>query len=357
MTLPPQPEPSVAVLAEYLEANVPGFDGLRAVEKFPTGQSNPTYALTARSGRYVLRCRPPGALLDSAHRVDREYRVMRALAGTGVPVPRMLHLAGGGARDGAQGDSGGGGPLGRDFYVMEFLDGRVFHDPALPGLSGAARAAVYDRMNATLATLHDVDIASVGLSDFGRAGNYWARQFSRWSRQYRASATAPLPEMDALIGRLGDRLPPDDGPPRLVHGDWRIDNLMFHPTEPRILGVLDWEISTLGPPVADLAYQCLQLRLPNAGAMRGLGGLDRAAAGLPSEEDYVAAYCARRGWDGIDDWPFYLAFSAFRLIAILQGVVRRARDGTASNPARARRLAGAIPQLLALANRIVEDAA
>ncbi|MEM7176374.1 MAG: phosphotransferase [Pseudomonadota bacterium] len=342
MTLPPQPEVSVEVLAPYLADTVPGFGTLESLRKFSDGQSNPTYALTASSGRYVLRTQPMGALLKSAHQVDREYRVMQALGGSGVPVPRMVHLA------------RGTGPLGRDFYVMAHLEGRVLWDPALPDCRAEERTAIYDEMNRVLAALHDVDPAAVGLSDFGRPGNYYERQFSRWSKQYQASMLEPLPQMDALIDWVGKEMPPDDGVVSLVHGDWRIDNLMFAPEAPRIIGVLDWEISTLGHPISDLAYQCMQWRLPNSGSMRGLGGVDRSAIGLPSEAEYVARYCARRGIGKLDNWPFYLAFSFFRLIAILQGVARRAHDGNASNPEKARELAEAIPVLAQLATDVIE---
>ncbi|MEM9100253.1 MAG: phosphotransferase [Pseudomonadota bacterium] len=342
MTLPPQPDVTVDGLAPYLAEAIPGFGTLQEVKKFSSGQSNPTYALTASSGRYVLRCQPTGTLLKSAHQVDREFRVMQALGETDVPVPHMLHLA----KD--------DGPLGRDFYVMGFLEGRIFWDPALPELSQPERTEVYDQMNTVLAALHSVDLEATGLADYGAPGNYYARQFSRWSKQYRASELDPVPQMDALIDWIADRVPEDDGLISLVHGDWRIDNLMFHPTEPRIIGVLDWEISTLGHPVADLAYQCMQWYLPNSGTMRGLGGVDRAAIGLPSDTAYIAAYCKRRGWDGIDNWPFYLAFSFFRLIAILQGVVRRAHDGNASNPEKAQMMAAAIPLLAGLATEITK---
>jgi aminoglycoside phosphotransferase (APT) family kinase protein len=282
----------------------------------------------------VLRAKPPGPLLKSAHQVEREYRVMAALASTEVPVPRVLALA-----EDAE------SPIGRAFFVMEHLDGRIFWDPALPGLDPTERAAVYDAMNATLAALHSVDVAAVGLSDFGRPGNYFARQTDRWMRQYRASAPAPNPDMERLMGWLPGHVPPDDGQVALVHGDFRLDNIIFAPDAPRVIALLDWELSTLGHPLADLAYQCMQWRLPHDGGMRGLGGLDRAALGLPSEEAYVARYCARRGLEGIGDWPFFLAFSFFRLAAILEGVVRRAHDGNASNPETARLYATAIPVL------------
>lgn len=342
MTPTPQPDPTPDLLQPCLARAIPGFGTITGLRKFGTGQSNPTYAIETDRARYVLRTQPKGELLKSAHQVDREFRVMRALAGTGVPVPEMHFLC----REAE--------PLGRDFYVMEHLDGRVFWDPALPELIREDRGAVYDEMNRVLAALHAVDPDAAGLGDFGRAGSYYERQFKRWSAQYKASELEPLPEMDALISWLGQNLPPDDGLVSLVHGDWRIDNLMFHATEPRIIGVLDWEISTLGHPVSDLAYQCMQWRLPNAGAMRGLGGIDRAAIGLPDEAAYVAAYCARRGWEGIGNWEFYLAFSFFRLVAILQGVVRRAHDGNASNPALAREMGQAIPALARMASDIIE---
>lgn len=337
-----QPEASVETLSAYLESVLPQIGALLAIEKFGTGQSNPTFALTTEKGKYVLRAQPTGQLLKSAHQVDREYRVMKALGATDVPVPSMLHLA------------EEGSPLGRDFYVMEHLEGQIFWDPALPETDNAGRAAIYDEMNRVLAALHDVDIDTVGLADYGRPGNYYERQFTRWSKQYKASELTALPAMDRLMAWIERAMPADDGLVSLVHGDWRIDNLMFAPDAPRIIGVLDWEISTLGHPVADLAYQCMQWRLPNQGSMRGLGGIDRAALGLPDEDAYVAAYCARRGWNGIENWPFYLAFSFFRLIAILQGVVRRAHDGNASNPERARQMAAAIPLLAEMALQVIE---
>jgi aminoglycoside phosphotransferase (APT) family kinase protein len=327
-----------AALGAYLEAHIEGFSGLSAIEKFKSGQSNPTYLLTAASGRYVLRAKPPGELLKSAHQVDREFRVMQALGSTAVPVPGMLHL------------SGEDSPIGRMFYVMEFLDGRIFWDPSLPDMSGNdARAAIYDVMNATLAALHDVDPAAVGLADFGRPGSYFERQLARWTGQYRASETEKIVDMDRLMSWLETHMPADDGRVSLVHGDYRLDNMIFARDEPRVIAVLDWELSTLGHPFADLAYQCMQWRLPHASGFRGLGGVDRPAMGLPSEEAYVAAYCRRRGIDGIGDWNFFLAFSFFRLAAICQGVYRRALDGNASNPERAKTYGEAVKLLAALA--------
>ncbi|GIX31223.1 MAG: aminoglycoside phosphotransferase [Porticoccaceae bacterium] len=308
-----------ARLAAYLEERVAGFRGPLVATKFPGGQSNPTYRIDTPGGRYVLRRKPPGRLLPSAHAVDREYRVMRALADTEVPVPRVFLLC--------EDDS----VIGSAFYLMEHVEGRVFWDPALPGESPESRAAIYDEMNRVLAALHAVDPAAVGLADFGRPGNYFARQVGRWTKQYRATETESIPEMEHLIRWLPEHLPDDDGRVAIVHGDFRLDNMIFHPTEPRVLALLDWELSTLGHPLADLAYQCMQWRLPHQCIMPGLGGLDRAALGIPSEEAYVARYCERLGLPGIADWHFYLAFSFFRLAAILQGVKKRALDGNASS--------------------------
>jgi aminoglycoside phosphotransferase (APT) family kinase protein len=332
-----------AVLGPYLDRNVPGFSGLESIEKFNSGQSNPTYLLRARSGRYVLRAKPPGELLKSAHQVDREFRVMRALKGTKVPVPDALFLS--------PEDS----PIGRMFFVMGFLDGRIFWDPSLADLSGnEERAATYDAMNATLAALHDVDPAACGLSDFGRPGSYFERQLSRWTSQYRASETGTVTAMDRLIAWLEEHLPPDDGIVSLVHGDYRLDNMIFDPKRPQVIAVLDWELSTLGHPFADLAYQCMQWRLPHSSGFKGLGGVDRAAIGLPSEREYVARYCERRGLAAIGDWTFYLAFSFFRLAAICQGVYKRALDGNASNPERAGTYGEAVKLLAGLAAELID---
>ena len=329
-------------LGEELAAAIPGFSGLRTVTKFNTGQSNPTYLLTADSGRYVLRSKPPGQLLKSAHQVDREFRVMKALKGSGVPVPDMLYLS---PEESA---------IGRMYFVMSYLDGRIFWEPDLPGCAAAERMPIYDAMNATLASLHSLDPTAIGLADFGRPGNYFERQLSRWTKQYRASETETIKDMDALIDWLEKALPPDDGQFALVHGDYRIDNMIFDKDRPAILAVLDWELSTLGHPIADLAYQCMQWRLPHDSGFRGLGGIDRTGIGLPTEADYVDAYCRHRGIEGIDNWQFYLAFSFFRLAAILQGVLKRALDGNASNPKRAKEMAMAVPVMAAMAVAITK---
>jgi aminoglycoside phosphotransferase (APT) family kinase protein len=330
-----------AALDRWAQAHVPGWRGPATARKFASGQSNPTYLIEAASGRSVLRRKPPGQLLKSAHAVDREFRVMRALGAASYPVARALALC----TDAEV--------LGGDFYLMDFVEGRIFWDPLLPELAREERGLVYDAMNAGLADLHRIDPAAVGLADFGRPGNYFARQFARWSEQYRASEVETIADMDALIGWLAANAPPDDGRVAIVHGDWRIDNLMFAPDAPRLVAVLDWELSTLGHPFADLAYQCMQWRLPYQGAFRGLGGIDRAEQGLPTEEDYVARYCARMGLAGIADWTYCLAFSFFRLGAILQGVYKRTLDGNASNPERGREMGRAVPVLARLACELV----
>jgi len=303
-------------LADWCARHVPGFQGPLTARRFAGGQSNPTYRLSSASGDYVLRRKPPGPLLPSAHAVDREYRVLHALQSTPVPVPRVHALC--------EDDS----VIGSAFYVMEFLDGRVFMDARLPGMSPAARAAIFDSMNATIAALHNVDPAAVGLADYGRPGNYMARQVSRWTKQYRASETTVIKEMDALIDWLAARTPPD-GRVSIVHGDYRLDNLMLHPTEPCGIALLDWELSTLGDPIADFAYHCMAWRIP-PDLFRGLAGEDLAALGIPSEQDYVAAYCRRTGRETIPDWEFFMVYGIFRIAAILQGIAKRALDGTAA---------------------------
>ncbi len=335
------PENSQALDA-WAEAHVQGWRGPSAAKKFATGQSNPTYLIEAPSGRYVLRRKPPGKLLKSAHMIEREFRVLRALEGTGFPAPRALALC--------EDDS----VIGTAFYVMAHVDGRIFWDPALPELPREGRRPIYDAMNEALAKLHAIDVAAAGLSDFGKPGSYFARQLQRWTEQYRASETETIDDMDRLIVWLGQNVPADDGRVALVHGDWRIDNMIFDAHSPRLLAVLDWELSTLGHPFADLAYQCMQWRLPNAGAFRGLAGVDRAAAGIPTEADYVADYCRRAGLEAIPDWTFLIAFSFFRVAAIVQGVYKRSLDGNASNPERARQMGEAVPLMARLAMKAVE---
>ena len=331
-------------LADELHELVPGFSGLHAVEKFNTGQSNPTYRVEADSGNYVLRAKPPGTLLKSAHQVDREYRVMKALAANNVPVPKVYGLSG---EDSA---------IGRMYFVMELVEGRIFWDPALPEVSKQERAAIYDGMNDVLARLHSVDPEAAGLADYGRPGNYFARQIRRWSEQYIASKTEELPDMDRLMDWLWDNLPDDDGMVSVVHGDYRLDNMIFAPHGEEVRALIDWELSTLGHPLADLSYQCMQWRLPHKSGFRGLGGLDREELGIPSEADYVARYSERSGI-AVDNWTFCLSFSFFRLAAILQGVYKRSLDGNASNPERAREIGQAVPQLASMANSIMSGKA
>ncbi|MFQ5567063.1 MAG: phosphotransferase [Paracoccaceae bacterium] len=315
----------------YLAAHVPGFRGPLTAEKFSIGQSNPTFRLDCPSGTLVLRRKPPGQLLKSAHAVDRAFRVPRALAGADVPVARM-HLL-------CEDES----VIGSMFYVMDFQPGRHFMEPVLADLSPEERGTVFDEMNRVLAALHSVDYEALGLGDFGKPGSYFARQIGRWTKQYRASETGTLADMDALIDWLDANLPEDDGRVSLVHGDYRIDNLIFEAHRPRIAAVLDWELSTLGHPFSDLAYQCMQWRMPVGEEGRGLAGIDRKAHGIPTEEEYVAAYCRRMGLAGIPDFDFCLAFSFFRMAAIVQGVKKRGLDGNASNPERAARMGRFVP--------------
>jgi aminoglycoside phosphotransferase (APT) family kinase protein len=328
-------------LDAWASAHVQGWRGPSVVEKFPTGQSNPTYRIEAASGRYVLRRKPPGKLLKMAHMIEREFRVLKALEGVGYPAPRVLALC----ED--------EGVIGTAFYLMTFIDGRVLWNPALPELEREDRRPVYDAMNEGLAKLHTIDVAAAGLSDYGKPGSYYARQYTRWSDQYRASQTARIDDMERLIAWLADKVPADDGRVALVHGDWRIDNMIFAHDTARLLAVLDWELSTLGHPFADLAYQCMQWRLP-AGRYRGLGGLDRAANGIPTEAEYVSAYCKRMGLKTIPDWTFLIAFSFFRSIAIHQGVYKRSLDGNASNPELARQLGESVPLVAHIAMEAVE---
>ncbi len=307
-------------LCAYLEGRVEGFRGPIRAEKFPGGQSNPTFRIDTPSRTYVLRRQPPGKLLKSAHAVDREYRVLAALADTGVPVAKVYHLCE--DRD----------VIGSMFYLMEYCEGRLFWDAAIPEVDRATRGALYDEMNRVLAALHRVDVEAVGLADYGRPGNYFQRQFERWSKQYRAAELQRIEAMEELLPLLQRDLPADDGRVSLVHGDYRLDNLMFHPLEPRAIALLDWELSTLGHPFADVGYLCMQMRMPqNVGNISGLKGRDLEALGIPSEQEYVARYCERMGLPGIDNFGYYVAFSCFRLASIIQGVAKRAVDGNASN--------------------------
>jgi aminoglycoside phosphotransferase (APT) family kinase protein len=334
----------VAALERHLATHLPGYEGPLAVEQFKGGQSNPTYKLVTPAQAYVMRSKPgPAArLLPSAHAIEREYRVMSALAGSEVPVARMLLLC--------EDES----IIGRAFYLMEHVEGRVLWDQALPGLAPAQRGAVYDEMNRVIAALHRVDAARAGLGDFGKPGNYFERQIGRWSRQYQASITEPIEAMDRLIEWLPAHLPASarhESQVTIVHGDFRLDNLIFHPAEPRILAVLDWELSTLGHPLADFSYHCMAWHI-SPGMFRGIGGLDLPSLGIPDERAYVTRYCERTGRGDpaalFVDWDFYLAYNLFRMAAILQGIARRVVDGIASS-AQARATGAAARPLAELA--------
>ena len=321
----------VAALECYLKQHLHGFASSLAdpltVTQFKGGQSNPTYQLSTGSNSYVMRTKPgPAAkLLPSAHAIEREFRVMHALAGSAVPVAQM-HLL-------CEDES----IIGRAFYVMQFVGGRVLWDQSLPGLTAQQRGDVYDEMNRVIAALHSIDPAAVGLADYGKPGNYFDRQIGRWSKQFVASVTEPIAEMHQLMDWLPAHIPAsarDDGQARIVHGDYRLDNLIFHADEPRTAAVLDWELSTLGHPLADLSYHCMAWHIP-PGTFRGIGGLDHAALGIPSEADYVKRYCESTGRPDpaavMADWSFYLAYNLFRLASITQGIAKRVEAGTASS--------------------------
>ncbi len=329
----------VAALARWLGERLPGFAGPLTVEMFKGGQSNPTYKLITPQRAYVMRAKPgPVAkLLPSAHAIEREFRVMSALANTDVPVAEMHVLC--------EDES----VIGRAFYVMECVEGRVLWEQSLPGFEPAGRAAIYDEMNRVLAALHSVKPDAIGLADYGKPGNYFERQIGRWSKQYQASITQPIAEMDKLIEWLPKNIPAmarDESMVSVVHGDYRLDNLMFHPGEPRILAVLDWELSTLGHPLADFSYHCMSWHIP-PGMFRGIQGLDLPALGIPGEQDYIARYCERTGFATPAqlqaDWSFYLAYNMFRLAAILQGIAKRVEAGTASSAQAVKSGAGARP--------------
>ena len=326
-------------LAAWMSAYVEGFAGPLSVEMFKGGQSNPTYKLITPGRTYVMRAKPgPVAkLLPSAHAIEREFAVMRGLHGTDVPVARMHALC--------EDES----VIGRAFYIMEFVEGRVLWDQTLPGMTPAERGAHYDELNRVIAALHKVDCAARGLADYGKPGNYFERQIGRWSKQYLASVTQPIAEMDRLIEWLPTHMPAsarDDGLTAIVHGDYRLDNVIFHPSQPRILAVLDWELSTLGHPLADFSYHCMAWHIP-PGSFRGIGGVDLASLGIPSEQDYIRRYCARTGLATPEqlapDWNFYLAYNMFRIAAILQGIAKRVEAGTASSAQARASGAGARP--------------
>jgi aminoglycoside phosphotransferase (APT) family kinase protein len=327
------------VLTSYLEANLAGFAGPLTIEQFKGGQSNPTFKLTTPARSYVMRSKPgPAAkLLSSAHAIDREYRVMKALHSSGVPVPEMYLLC----EDEAV--------MGRAFYVMEFLEGRVLWNQSLPDFDVAGRAAIYDEMNRVISALHLVDVEAAGLTSFGKPGNYFERQIGRWSKQYLASVTEPISAMERLMEWLPAHIPEsarDESQATVVHGDFRLDNMVFHPTQPRVIGVLDWELSTVGHPLADFSYHCMSWHI-SPGAFRGIGGLDLAALGIPLEDAYVRRYCERTGRADpqavMADWNFYMAYNLFRMAGILQGIAKRVVDGTASSEQAKQAAAGARP--------------
>lgn len=344
MTQPDVSQLDENLLAEYLQDKLPSGPGALRTEKFAGGQSNPTFKLTFGDKKYVLRRQPPGKLLKSAHAVDREFRVLKALSSTTVPVAEVYHLC----EDSSV--------IGSMFYVMEYMDGEVYWDSSLPEICDVqTRGHMYQQMSHVLADLHSVDLNEVGLSDYGKPGNYFERQLSRWSAQYRLSEIQPISDMDNLIKWLEVNLPADDGRVSLVHGDYRLDNLMFAKSSPKIIAVLDWELSTLGHPLADLAYQCMQLRLPaHIGHSSGLGGVNREPLGIPSEQAFIAQYCQRAGIDNIQNWHVYLAFSFFRLAAIAQGVAKRAQEGNASSD-QAGKVGAMVPPLAKMAIELIKE--
>lgn len=306
-------------LTQWCESHIDGFRGPVTLEKFDIGQSNPTYLLKTQSKSYVLRRKPPGVLLQSAHAVDREYRVMRALANTTIPVPEVYALC----KDDEV--------IGSTFFVMEFLDSRTFVDPTLPGLSPRQRRALYEDQVDIIAKLAVIDPNAIGLSDFGKPGNYMKRQINRWTKQYRASETEVIPEMEKLIDWLPQQIPNDRTRVALVHGDYRLDNLLIDPIEPRVIGVIDWELSTLGHPFVDFSYWSTMLRLPRHTYHKGLSGTERTSLGIPGEDELVQLYCKLSATPVPGNWAFWLAFHCFRFCAIVQGVLKRYLDGNASS--------------------------
>lgn len=334
------PEP----LQEYLASHVEAFHGPLTVRQFRGGQSNPTYLLESPSGKYVMRRKPPGKLLKSAHAVDREYRVISALHAADFPVPRPCVLC----EDEEV--------VGTMFFIMEFVEGRIFWELDLPDSDPGERSAIYEHANQTIADLHTFNYEQIGLADFGKPGNYFARQISRWSKQYAASETANITAMNKLIEWLPGNIP-DDESATVVHGDYRLDNMIIHPTEPRIIAVLDWELSTIGHPLGDFTYHLMAWQMPEIGiGSTGLQGKDLVALGIPSEEDYVASYCAKTGRDdGIANRDFYSAYNFFRIAAILQGIAGRVRDGTAAS-VHAERAANAVAPLASLGWEYAQNA-
>ncbi len=307
-------------LSAYMHAHVPGFQGDLQIEQFKGGQSNPTFKLVSGSQRYVLRTKPAPAakLLPSAHAIEREFRVMDALSKAGFPAAKQYALC--------EDES----VIGRAFYIMEFVDGRVLWDQSLPGMSNEDRAAHYDEMNRVIAQLHSLDYQAVGLKTFGKPGNYFQRQIDRWIRQYKAAETEPIPAMEHLIDWLPKHIPEGEIT-TIVHGDYRLDNMIFHPTEPKILAVLDWELSTLGHPLADFSYHCMSWHI-EPGLFRGVGGLDLKSLGIPGKDEYIARYSERTGIPvNKEDFRFYLAYNMFRMAGILQGIMKRYQDGTAAS--------------------------
>ena len=327
-------------LSEYLTQELDEFTGIKKSKKFNTGQSNPTYLLETAQKKYVLRKKPPGKLLPSAHAVDREYRIIKALEETKVPVPRTVFLC------------NDENIIGTIFYVMEFVDGRIFWDPTLPEIDENKRMKVYEETVRIMAELHKIDVEKAGLLDFGKPGNYFERQVGRWIKQYRAAETESYPEVETLIAWLEKTMPDDDGLISIVHGDYRLYNMIFDHEEESMLALLDWELSTIGHPYADLAYQCMNWYIPQIGITPGLAGINLQKLGIPSEDDYVSNYCSKMGINSIPNWSFYLAFGFFRLAGIAQGVYKRSIQGNASAD-NAKELGAAVPILGKIALSIV----
>ena len=327
-------------LSDYLTQQLDEFTWIRKSKKFNTGQSNPTYLLETAEKKYVLRKKPPGELLPSAHAVDREYRIIKALEETKVPVPRTVFLC------------NDESIIGTIFYIMEFIDGRIFWDPTLPEIDENKRMKVYEETVHIMAELHKIDVEKSGLLDFGKPGNYFERQVGRWIKQYRAAETESYPEVEKLIAWLEKTMPDDDGLISIVHGDYMLYNMIFDHEEESMLALLDWELSTIGHPYADLAYQCMNWYIPQIGITPGLAGINLQKLGIPSEDDYVSNYCSKMGINSIPNWSFYLAFGFFRLAGIAQGVYKRSIQGNASAD-NAKELGAAVPILGKIALSII----